>query len=459
MMATCLGKALDPEALMNRVLSRAGAPLIGVVDVPGDKSISHRAALMSLLAGGPCRADGWLDSADTRSSLEAVRALGAEVRLSGDVLTIVPPPALPDVPLTIDCGNSGTTARLLLGLLAGRLPEGGAGVTLTGDASLRGRPMARVVTPLLAMGADLRWEGVEGRLPVTVRGAPLRGVTHELPVASAQVKSALLLAGLGAVGTTVVRGAAGSRDHTELLLRGLGLEIDGMGDAPAVSGPRALPPFTLAVPGDPSSAAFFQVAAAIVPGSDVLVRGQSLNPTRIGALRVLARAGAEVVESAAASVARGEPAGEVRVRSGALRAFTIDGREVPTLVDEIPALAVLATQCRGRTVISGAAELRVKESDRLTLVARNLRLLGADIEERSDGLVIEGPCALRGGVDGRPLVLTTAGDHRLAMAMAVAALVADGDSALDDEACVAVSFPGFFDVMRRLLAAGAGPRP
>jgi 3-phosphoshikimate 1-carboxyvinyltransferase len=444
---------------MNRTLSRAGAPLTGVVVVPGDKSISHRAVLLALLADGPCRAEGWLDSADTQSSLAAARALGCAAGLSGGVLTIVPPPARPDAPLTIDCGNSGTTARLLLGLLAGWLPVGGAAVTLTGDDSLRGRPMARVVEPLRRMGADLRWNDAEGRLPVTVRGAALRGLVHDLPVASAQVKSALLLAGLGAVGTTVVRGAAGSRDHTELSLRGLGVQIDVSAAGPAVSGPCALPPFTLFVPGDPSSAAFFQVAAAIVPGSDVLVRGQSLNPTRLGALRVLARAGADVVESIAVGGTHGEPAGDVRIRSGALRAFAIGGPEVPTLVDEIPALAVLATQCRGRTVISGAAELRVKESDRLALLARNLRALGADVEEQPDGLIIDGPCALRGGAQGQPLVLLTAGDHRLAMAMAVAALVAAGESALDDEACVAVSFPGFFSAMQRLLDAGREPRP
>ena len=448
---------------MSRILARADRPLRGTLSVPGDKSISHRAALLALLADGPCRAAGWLDCADTRSSLEAVRALGAVATLADGVLSVTPPAARPAASLTIDCGNSGTTARLLLGLLAGWLPAGGAVVTLTGDDSLRQRPMARVVEPLRAMGADLAWAGPEGRLPVTVRGAPLRGAVHDLAVASAQVKSALLLAGLGATGTTLIRGAGGSRDHTERMLQGLGLPVAGRPGEPQVDGPRGLPGFALNVPGDPSSSAFFQVAAALVPGSDLEVRGQSLNVTRTGALGVLARAGARVTMAAASAAIdageRGEPCGDVRVQPGTLRAFSIGPAEIPGLVDEIPVLAVLATQCNGRTVISGAGELRVKESDRLALLARNLRRLGAAVDERPDGLIIDGPTALHGGAVGRPIELAAGGDHRIAMAMAVAALCADGETALDDEACVAVSFPGFFGVMERLLDAGTRPRP
>lgn len=455
---------------MHNLLPRATGPLRGAVAVPGDKSISHRAVLLALLADGPCRATGWLDCADTRSSLAGALALGARAALERGTLVLTPPPATPRDDLVLDCGNSGTTARLLLGLLAGWLAPGGAAVTLDGDASLRSRPMARVVEPLRRMGADLAWGDSEGRLPVTVRGASLRGVAHDLAVASAQVKSALLLAGLGAAGTTTVRGAAGSRDHTERMLRGLGAGASAACGSPAVSGPRRLPAFTLAVPGDPSSAAFFQAAAAVVPGSDITVRDQSLNPTRTGALAVLERAGARVERVAAAGAAgaagaaaavaeAGEPAGAVRVRADALSAFAIGAGEIPSLVDEIPALAVVATQCAGRSVISGAAELRVKESDRLALLARNLRRLGAVVEERDDGLVIDGPCALRGGARGEPFVLETAGDHRIAMAMAVAALFTEGETALDDGACVAVSFPGFHEVMERLLDAGARPRP
>lgn len=443
---------------MHHLPAPTGSPLRGELEVPGDKSISHRAVLLALLADGPCRASGWLDCADTRSSLGAAGALGAVATFAGGALSVIPPPAPPRGDVRLDCGNSGTTARLLLGLLAGWLAPGAAAVTLDGDESLRGRPMARVVEPLRAMGADLAWGSREGRLPVTVRGAALRGRSHELAVASAQVKSALLLAGLGAQGVTAVGGADGSRDHTERMLQGLGAgSIDSRG-RPAVAGPRRLPAFDLAVPGDPSSAAFFQAAAAAVRGSDVLVRGQSLNPTRTGALAVLARAGA-LVEVTPASSGAGEPSGSVRVRAGGLTAFEVGAAEVPSLVDEIPVLAVVATQCAGRSLFSGAAELRVKESDRLALLARNLRRLGAAVEERDDGLVIDGPCSLRGGEPGSPVVLETAGDHRIAMAMAVASLFTNGETALDDGACVAVSFPGFFGVMERLLDAGARPRP
>lgn len=445
-----------------RILPHAAGPLTGSFAAPGDKSISHRAVLLALLADGPCRATGWLDCADTQSSLAAARALGAAAVQEGDVVSITPPAALPAGPLLIDCGNSGTTARLLMGVLAGLLAAGGPVVTLTGDESLRRRPMARVVDPLRRMGADLRYAGQDGRLPVVVRGAALAGVNHELAVASAQVASALLLAGLGAEGRTLVRGAAGARDHTERLLRDLGVPVGRDPIGSSVDGPCRIPVFSLAVPGDPSSAAFFQVAAALVPGSRVTSRGQSLNPTRVGALRVLERAGAHVATEPAGKAvtdAGGEPRGDVEVRAGSLRAFMIDGSEMPSLVDEIPVLAVLATQCVGRSVISGAAELRVKESDRLALLARNLQRLGATVEERADGLVIDGPCSLRGGASGAPLVFETAGDHRIAMAMAVATLCTNGETALDDEACVGVSFPGFFNVMGRLLDGGDPARP
>ncbi len=445
---------------MPRSLPRASAPLTGAVVVPGDKSVSHRAALFALLASGPCRASGWLASADTLASLEAVAALGARIARDGDRIT-VDAAAAPAAclrtgkePLLIDCRNSGTTARLLCGLLAGWLPPDGPGVVLDGDASLRGRPMSRVVAPLRAMGARIEWLGAEGRLPLRVRGASLRGVVHALPVPSAQLKSALLLAGLHADGETVVDGGGSSRDHSERLLTAMGAAPrPGPGDRLVVRARRGLRPYDLAVPADPSTAAFFQVAAAMVPGSRLTVRGQALGPGRTGALDVLRAAGAEVVieSKAAADDPAREPAGDVSVGAGPLRAFTIGAAEVPGLVDELPVLAVLATACAGTTVISGAEELRVKESDRIALMARGLRALGADLEERPDGLVIHGPTVLRGGTPAAPIRHETGGDHRIAMALAVAALTSEGDSALDDPDCVAVSFPEFFPTLDDLL--------
>lgn len=424
--------------------------------MPGDKSVSHRVALLPLLADGQCRAAGWLDSADTRASLAAVAALGARTvrangRLEVDATAATGPQG--GTPLLVDCANSGTTARLLLGLLAGWLPADGPGVVLDGDASLRARPMARVVDPLRAMGADLRWQGKPDRLPVLVCGASLTGRDHLLPVASAQLKTALLLAGLRAGGATTLRGGGSSRDHTERLLRVMGLETaTGDGDELRVSGGAPLTGFDVTVPGDPSSAAFLLTAAAMVPGSRLAVRDVGLGAGRTGFLDVLARTGARVeLERAAPEVPGGEPRGDVTVTAGELRPFRIEGDEVPGLVDEIPVLAVLAACCPGRTKITGAEELRHKESDRLALVARNLALLGVDVEERPDGLVIEGGAGLRGGETGRPVVHETGGDHRLAMAMAVAALVVAGESTLDDDECVAVSYPDFFADLARVV--------
>ena len=438
---------------LTRLLSRAYGPLTGTVSIPGDKSISHRAALFGLIAGGPSRATGWLDCQDTRSSLAAVQALGAQASVDDGVLEILPPGAPPGDPVTIDCENSGTTARLLTGLLAGWLPEGGPEIVLVGDASLSRRPMNRVVEPLRSMGADITWLETNGHLPLKIRGAPLVGFDHQLPVASAQVKSALLLAGLFARGRTTVAGAGGSRDHTELFFHTLGVDCqdDPVESRLLVTGPVRCGAFDIKVPGDPSSAAFFQVAAAIVPGSDVFVPGQSINYTRTGALRFLRRAGAKVGIERPSGQPGGEPCGDVRVAHNLLQGFVVEGPDIPTVIDEIPVLAVLATQSVGVTNITGAAELRVKESDRLAVMAENLKRLGADVVEREDGLKITGPTPLVGGESGRPLVLKTAGDHRVAMAMAIAALVTKGETALDEDVCVAVSYPYFFQSLEKLL--------
>jgi len=441
-------------------LVHANGPLTGDLQVPGDKSVSHRVTLMPLLADGICRAAGWLDSADTRASLAAVRALGSRADLAGDVLTVDARPAVAAMqqgggpPLEIDCGNSGTTARLLMGLLSGWLPPDGRAVVLDGDASLRGRPMARIATPLAAMGARIAWLGEPDRLPVQVQAAPLRACDHELPVASAQLKSALLLAGLRAAGRSTVRGGGDSRDHTERLLRTMGVEVTtGPGDVLGVEGGAAVSNFDVEVPGDLSTAAFLLVAAALVPGSRVTVRQVGLGPGRTGLLEVLRRAGA-VVEVTAQSVAdpAREPVGDITLSRDALRPFTVGADEVPALVDELPALAVLAAICPGVSTVTGAGELRHKESDRIALMARGLTRLGGDVTERPDGWVIKGGQPLTAGGSGGPVVLATAGDHRVAMALSLAAMVASGESTLDDDECVAVSFPNFFATLAGLVS-------
>lgn len=421
--------------------------------VPGDKSISHRVVLLAILGDGPSRASGWLESEDTLASLAAVEALGATVQRTGDVVEVTPPAQRPIGPIDIDCGNSGTTCRLLCGLLAGWLPAGSQ-VTLRGDKSLSSRPMKRIVEPLRKMGASIEFLESDGCLPLRITGAPLQGRRHELAVPSAQVKSALLLAGLQADGVTTIAGGGSSRDHTELMLSTMGVAglMGKLNSDIEISGAVQLKSFDIQVPGDPSTAAFLQVAAALISGSDLTTTGLSLNPTRTGALNVFRRAGVRLNIMPANKNHHGEPRGEVRTRPEPLAAFQISAEEMPSLIDEIPILAVLATAAQGKTDITGAAELRVKESDRLALMTKNLQLIGAQITERPDGMRVVGPSRLRGGTKEKPVVFETGGDHRVAMAMSIAALVTDGHCTLDDFGCVAVSFPEFFTTIDKLLA-------
>ncbi len=362
----------------------------------------------------------------------------------------------------LDAGNSGTTMRLLLGLLASRPFT----ATLTGDASLCRRPMDRVVEPLRRMGA--RISGREGgrRAPLTIRGGGLRAIHHDSPVASAQVKSAILLAGLFAAGRTSVREPALSRDHTERLLPLFGVAVERDGLLVAVDGGQILAaPARLAIPGDPSAAAFYLAAALLCPGSRITLQGVGVNPTRTGFLEVLQAMGARVrVEavrelqpgggpagSSATAGGPGEPVADLTAESSELRAVDVGGDLIPRLIDEIPILAVLATQARGTTRIRDAAELRVKETDRLTAIAEELRRLGARVDEHPGGLDIHGPTPLRGAV------VSSRGDHRMAMALAVAGLVAAGETVIAGATSAAVSDPGFFSNLRRLGAPVEGP--
>lgn len=391
------------------------------VRVPGDKSISHRAVLFGALAprGGPVT--HLADGADVRSSASVIASLGKV-----DVL---------------DCGNSGTTMRLVMGIMAGMGLEG----TLIGDASLSGRPMGRIAEPLERMGA--RIELSEGRPPVRVCRAPgrLRGIEYVSPVASAQVKSAILLAGLFCDSETTVIEPARSRDHTERMLAAMGadLEVDGL-RVTIRPGPALSPLDAFAVPGDLSSAAFLLAAGSLIDGGGIVLEGVGVNPTRTGVLDALAAMGADLeVVNRRESM---EPTADLVVRKAALSPLDLSGEGVVRAIDEVPILAVLATQAHGRSVIRDAAELRVKECDRLAVTAGFLNDMGARVTELDDGLVIEGPTPLRGAsVDPHY-------DHRIAMAAAVAGLVADGDVRLEDESCIAVSYPGFFEDLETVAA-------
>ncbi|MEZ5288856.1 MAG: 3-phosphoshikimate 1-carboxyvinyltransferase [Vicinamibacterales bacterium] len=425
---------------MSRVIEPA-RHLRGRIQVPGDKSVSHRYALLAALADGASTITNYAPGADCQSTLACLASLGvrieqpgpSEVRVTGRGLGGLLAPSGP-----LDCGNSGTTMRLMAGVLAAHAFD----TTMVGDASLSRRPMRRVMTPLTEMGA--RFDAADGgRPPLTVHGTHVRPIHYHPEVPSAQVKSAVLLAGLHAHGTTSVTETAMTRDHTERALEAFGAPAQVDGRTVSVTGGSRLTGRALRVPGDISSAAFPAVAAAAMPGSDVTIEGVGLNPSRAAILNLLRRFGA-VVEAQVESGHDGEPVGWIRVRYGALEPVKVLPDEVPEVIDELPVLAALATFGGGITV-SGAGELRVKESDRISSLVGGLVAMGADAEERPDGFVIR-PRRLTGGhVDAH-------GDHRLAMAFAVAALGATGPTTIDGADVVAVSYPAFFTDLDGLRA-------
>jgi 3-phosphoshikimate 1-carboxyvinyltransferase len=413
--------------------------------VPGDKSISHRAALLGAIAGGVTEIRGFLEAEDCVRTLTAVQMLGAEVTRKGPgeyrIAGVGADFHEPDD--VVDCGNSGTTARLLLGVLATQP----FATVLTGDASLRRRPMARVAGPLARMGTAFLGRAANGRLPLAVRGArPLRALDYVSPVASAQVKSAVLLAGLGADGPVSVTEPSRSRDHSERMLRVFGARVES-NDLTVTVRPGALAGATIDVPTDISSAAFLLVAGTIVRDADVVVEEAGTNPTRTGILDALSAMGADISMSDVSDA--DEPVATLRARPSSLRATRIDGGLIPRLIDEIPVLAVAAARADGTTRIREAAELRVKESDRIAAIARELGKLGVQVTEIADGLDIQGPARFTGAT------VESGGDHRLAMALAVAGLVADGETVIEDTACVRTSFPGFVDAMNALAGVDA----
>ena len=412
--------------------------LRGTATVPGDKSLSHRAVMFGALAQGTSQVKGWLAAGDTEASLRCIQALGVQVeRHSQSELTIhgtgaLRPPAGP-----LDFVNAGTGIRLMAGIMAGQPFES----VLDGSEQLRRRPMKRIIAPLRLMGADI--QGQEDRAPLTITPAQLKGIRYELPMASAQVKSAVLLAGLFAQGETVVVEPGPSRDHTERMLNAAGVDLFRDGNTVMLRPGGALRAMDFTVPGDFSSAAFLLVAGAVVPDSDLVLTGINLNPTRTGLLDVLLEMGADITVTDK-GLEGGEPAGEIHVRYGTLKGVEVGGETVVRMIDEFPVFMVAALCAEGRTVVRDAQELRVKETDRLAVMTAELRKLGADITETEDGFIIEGPQTLRGAqVDGHD-------DHRVAMSMTVAGLVADGQTIVDDARCAGDSFPGFAETMARL---------
>src|SRR6478752_2753372 len=405
------------------------------ITVPGDKSISHRGVILAALTNGVCVLRGFLPSDDCHRTVQAMRALGIKIEHpEPDMLVVHGKKRLLTAPSgEIDCGNSATTMRLLTGLLAGQNFDS----VLVGGATLSARPMDRVIGPLRKMGANITAQGPNESAPVKIHGVKLKGAGHVLPIASAQVKSALLLAGLFAKGKTSVREPAQSRNHTELMLNYFLVRTAREEDGTiSIFGDQVPESRDFTIPGDISSAAFWLVAAAAQPGGHLLVRDVGLNETRTGILGVLVRMGAKVRE-AIEDVEQVEPRGIVEVTGANLKGTVIQGKEVPQLIDELPILAVAGALARGTTMIRHAQELRAKETDRIAAIAHNLRSMGSQVVELSDGLEIHGRAPLHGAR------LSSFGDHRIAMAFAIAGLFAEGETVIQDVDCVATSYPGF----------------
>lgn len=405
-----------------------------------DKSVSHRALLLGALANGETVAHNFLFSDDCISTMKCLEALGVEIERSGESVLIKGRgfEGLREPEAVLDAGNSGTTARLLMGLLAGRKFF----TVMTGDESLKRRPMKRVVKPLLEMGAFLDGRNGGERLPVCVRGNDLKGIDLKLDIPSAQVKSAVLIAAVQAAGKTRIENTGFSRDHTERMLSCMGAKVS-TGSGWVEVEHADLRGIEVEIPGDFSSAAFLIAAACIVPGSNIRISSLGLNPTRTGFMAVLNSMGSMIMELNYRETGV-EPLGDISVGTASLRGVSVDGGRIPAMIDEVPLLAVVGTQAKGITDVSGASELRVKESDRISSICTELKKMNAEIEEKPDGFTVRGPCMLRGAN------VSSYGDHRIAMALAVAGLVADGETVIDDWDCTRISWPGFEKTIKAL---------
>lgn len=423
-------------------LQKANRPLTGELTVPGDKSISHRAVMLGALAEGDTEITHFLNGADCLSTIDCFRRLGISIEkdsrrilVHGRGLHGLSAPSS-----VLDCGNSGTTTRLISGILAGQTFSS----HLTGDASIQKRPMGRIISPLRSMGASIESLRGNGCAPLRIEGRSLQGIHYDSPVASAQVKSCVLLAGLYANAVTSVTEPALSRNHTELMLRYFGGQVTAEGKTASVSPEPKLRGGKVEVPGDISSAAYFLAAALLVPGSEVLLKHVGVNPTRDGILRVIRSMGGDV-QLLNKTVSGGEPAADLLIRYGSLHGTDIGGDLIPTLIDELPILAVLAAFADGTTTIRDAGELRVKESDRLSILVESLTAMGADVTGTEDGMIIRGGRSLHGAVIDSHL------DHRIAMSFAVGALAADGETDILHADCVRISYPDFYRDLEQLL--------
>jgi 3-phosphoshikimate 1-carboxyvinyltransferase len=423
-------------------LSKASSGLVGEITPPPDKSISHRAVILSSIARGRGIIRNFLRSADTLSTLAAFKALGVSISESDNGEIVIEGKGLhglKEPEAVIDCGNSGTTMRLLSGLLSGNSFFS----VLAGDESLAIRPMGRVIEPLAKMDARIMARKDDKYPPLAIRGGSLKSIRYEMPIASAQVKSAILLAGLYANGETEVVETLRSRDHTERMLRAYGADIEISGLSIKIKPGAELTGVDFEIPSDFSSAAFFISAAAVVEGSDLTIKSVGINPTRTGFLDVINKMGADFEVKDKREVS-GEPVADIYIRHSKLKAVEVGEEMMPSLIDEFPVLCVLAARAKGTTRITGAGELRVKECDRIRAMAEGLKKMGTDVEELEDGLVIGGDATLKGAQ------IQSFGDHRVAMAFSIAALVAEGETAIDEAQAVDISFPGFFDMLSKI---------
>jgi len=424
------------------VLEKANK-LKGNIFVPGDKSISHRSLILGSIAQGEMRIYNFLNSLDCLSSLECMRALGVEVkRDSNDSLTIKGKGlyGLQESKVILDVGNSGTTMRLLAGLLSGQNFYS----VLNGDNSIKKRPMKRVIQPLRLMGAEI-WGREDGHFaPLSIKGSQLNPFQYTLPVASAQVKSALLLAGLYAKGETVIKEPLSTRDHTERMLEIMQADIKISSPEITIKGGIELKSTDIFIPGDISSAAYFITAASILKDSQIIIKQVGVNPTRIGIIEILNKMGAKI-DILNYQIKSNEPQADLKIEYSELKRVEINQEDVPSLIDELPLIAVAATQAQGKTVVSGAKELRVKETDRIKAIVSELKKMSADIEEEEDGFVINGPTGLQGAV------CESYNDHRIAMSLAVAALLAEGKTVIKNSECIDISFPGFEKTLQNLI--------